>query len=715
MAREEQSTAGDANRNPDGQTGPLYRLRQALFPGLTWGHVGYILLALATVLWAARAFYGPLQSQLFFAQATQEGAPTSVLWVSPDENVYHNFNLSRSTARGFFWHWSEGKGYAPQGAGHLYPLLLALGYRIGFTGNALMFWAAQLACLSLFVGLIAAKSLANGLHRSVPFLFPLALLGVGQQASAYFSGSSSSLFLLIWLCCAWLWQRLTKQKLEQRTLTATGLGLACALLIATNTNAIALAVLFVLGGVLACRLRGVPLRWQEFLALAIPVLTTAAGTTLLSALFETSTQQATPLAASLGAIHSAFGDVTIPFLGVKLQTAWLVWTLAIVPLFYRSARTSGLLLWSSLTVWVGLGEAIWPSNSTALPAIAWLCLLASLGIGLLASDALQSGADSVTTWTKRATLQLVAAIVCLGTLLVSQRAPFAQARWAFMNGGHEIYVRSLEQGRVLRNLPGATSIAVAEPGSLVYATDLPAVDLSGQGSSDQLPFEQAAALGAGGTLELLQQLPDSSRPALSITRAEQFADVNYSFGRQLLRIPTSSNTLQDLVVHRFSWAGLKGTDTPVERRSMDRVMGRVDFANLVSERKANVRLGATSLRVHSKLLPHPNNRQRQLWDAGRELSNGESTHVSLRGAAPQQKGRLVIRLAPHRQARLQVSSGKHELKVLNLSPTTSWKEVSLPLPLFVVAEPTKLTLRAEGGPVIVYSLWLLQRRSTQKQ
>src|SRR5579872_6903047 len=88
-----------------------------------------LLFAVWAAIWtlsSARAFYGYMLKQ------------TRGEWSAPLDDVFIHFDYARSTALGHPFEWVVGNGYSSGNTSILYPCVLAVGYRLGFTGAELM-------------------------------------------------------------------------------------------------------------------------------------------------------------------------------------------------------------------------------------------------------------------------------------------------------------------------------------------------------------------------------------------------------------------------------------------------------------------------------------------------------------------------------------------------------------------------------------------------
>src|SRR5690606_16202679 len=64
---------------------------------------------------------------------------------------------------------------------------------------------------------------------------------------------------------------------------------------------------------------------------------------------------------------------------------YLVWPLALSTLLFQQTRRTGIVIWLSILIWFCLvalnGQVRWQNERYTMPAVAWLLLLAALGMG----------------------------------------------------------------------------------------------------------------------------------------------------------------------------------------------------------------------------------------------------------------------------------------------------------------------------------------------
>jgi hypothetical protein len=146
----------------------------------------YLVFAALVTLAVARTFYGYMLLQ------------THGEWSAPLDDVFIHFDYARSTARGYPFQWSPGNGYSSGNTSVLYPFALALGYLAGFRAQALVVWAALVACISIFVVLLVAARLFASLSPWAKYLAPPSMFAVGALGWSLFSGMEVAFYLGLW-------------------------------------------------------------------------------------------------------------------------------------------------------------------------------------------------------------------------------------------------------------------------------------------------------------------------------------------------------------------------------------------------------------------------------------------------------------------------------------------------------------------------------------
>lgn len=722
----------------------------------------YALVAAAATLCVARNFYGSAFWQLdnavawalgdTFDPSNREALPK--VWSAPLDDVFIHFDFARSAARGMPFQWIDGNGYSSGGTSLLYPLVLSLGLLAGFRGLTLMHFAAIVAATSVFALLWGLRAAVARLPRATSYLLPFGVLSVGALDWSLFSGMEVAFFMAMWLTGFLAWNALVQTldadpvapagternkdgqaNLSQAraSLTPALLGLATASFLIAATRPEAASTIAVLGldaGYRVWRKRG--------MRSALVTLCAAGGPGALVLIVQAAVNYwYTGDSAAAGAIVKL--EMNNPLLTraqvvdaywfhLKYQimrvteyhfannswTGWLAWIAAALALVFPTTRRYAVVLWLSLIGWlltISLnGQVRWQNERYTMPAVAWLLIAASLGI----AGTLACAWETRRRWWTRLGIPALGAGLAIAFALGS-RSTMRDQRWFFGRASRNIFDQHIQAGHLLRVglRPQPHRVLVGDAGAMTYVSDLAGLDIIGLGGTFRLPFARASQWGVGASVELVQHLPMHERPDTMAIYPGWWNDLPLWFTSDLAaRVPVRGNVIcggATKVVYRTDFTSLDDAERPLSVRPDERVVDSVDFADLVSEREHRFELSQRAAGfVEMKKLTHPENPERDLWDAGRIVSPGLRESFELRGLAPKHPARLLFRVAPAGTAKVAVESGARRLGELQLEPSDNWTEVSLDLPGDAVMETMPIALHAlEGGPTL-YFLWVLQ-------
>jgi hypothetical protein len=698
--------------------GPVRALDRAL----------YTLLAAGVTLFVARRFYGYMLVQ------------TGGEWSAPLDDVFIHFDYARATARGYPFQWSEGNGFSSGNTSLLYPFVLAAGYLAGFTAQSLMIWAGLVACCSVFGLLLVLPRLFASFEPASKYIAPLALFSIGALDWSLFSGMEVALFLGIWGGALRAYVAVEDaagrdETIAESRFTAAArrweLGAWGALLVLTRPEgATSIAVLGIGAAHAVLLSRGRRAAVEVLARAALPSLLALSLQTALNRLF-------TGEVAANGAIvkltvynpfltprekldeylfllkYVVFRNVEYHFTDVA-PYGWITPALAALPLFASRTRKVALMLWASIGGWlliVALNAQVrWQNERYTMPAVAWLLVLAALGLALLVElRGLAREPWSVAGWLARA----VPASLALALFLRHQEPRMRDQIWFFGRACRNIRDQHLTAGRVLRKLPQRPKrVMVGDAGAILYASDLPGLDLIGLGGFHDLPFARAGVHGLGATLELLEHLPPAERPDTMAIYPSWWGDLPGWFGRRLVAVPVRGNVIcggAEKVIYETDWHVLGTGTLPRSLGPGERIADEVDVADLVSERRHDYRFPHPSAGfVDAKILPDPRNRQKDLFDAGRRIPEGRAESFKMRLAATR-KTRLLARSAPEHKTTVEVTvDGKH-IGRLELSPVDGWAEAAIDLPPLETERDVQITLTPiSGGDWVDHHLWAVE-------
>ena len=378
----------------------------------------YIVWTAVHTLISARSFYGYMLKQ------------TGGEWSAPLDDVFIHFDYARATALGHPFEWTVGNGYSSGNTSLTYPFVLALGWLLGFTGRSLMKWAAIVAAMSVFGTLLAARRLFletenDDWGRLSSYLLPPAFLGIGALTWSLWSGMEVSFFLATWAIALVAWLGMEERIRTGKRAGGWLLGLAGGLLVTTRPEAALTIGVFGIAAALRARSGrvGILLRVgiPGVVLLALQAAANKAFTGELSAngaivklalnnpfmtgeekyadwLFNVRYAALRNLDYHFAHIEGDRMSALVELLGPKApaplvylaRTAWwagvVPLVLAALPLCFARTRRIALVVWAQIVGWVVLvafnGQVRWQNERYVMPAVAWLLVLAVLGVAV---------------------------------------------------------------------------------------------------------------------------------------------------------------------------------------------------------------------------------------------------------------------------------------------------------------------------------------------
>ncbi|HEY8076823.1 MAG TPA: hypothetical protein VIF62_22005 [Labilithrix sp.] len=767
----------------------------------------YAIWAAATTLCSARLFYGYMLKQ------------TGGEWSAPLDDVFIHFDYARSTALGHPFEWTIGNGYSSGNTSITYPFVLAFGWLVGFTGRSLMVWAAIVAAVSVFGVLLAARRLfvegpRDDWGRLSSYLLPPIFLGVGALDWSLWSGMEVSFFLATWAIALVAFLRLdafarVPMQAKKIRRAAWLLGLAGALLVTTRPEAAATIAIF--GGAAAWA-HARASRWRGFgvlfgagapsvVALAIQsaankALTgewSANGAIVKLALNNPYMTAADKWDDWLGNVryavtrnldyhfahiegenmsaaldHEPFAHA-LDAIGLRgayeylARTAWwagvVPLALATLPLLFPRTRRLAAIVWAQIVAWFVIvslnGQVRWQNERYVMPGVAWMLILAALGVSVVFRRA----------WTKPnvATTLVVGALVVqtIGVLTRPPGPPHFRLSWALAFAGgalawalmrsrrarialvavavlfaydHQILKMRDQKwffGRAARNIRdqhltlGAFlgqetekphRVLVGDAGAILYESDLPGLDIIGLGGYHGLPFARAGVHGLPATIELLERIPASDRPDVLAIFPTWWGVLPIWFASDVIRrFPVEGNVIcggYEQNVYQADWS-LLGTGERIREipRGDLRVKQTVDVADLLSE-QANGYVfdhpanGWTEMRI----LPDPADPVHGLLDGGRRIAVGRGEHFVLSGVeGGVRPAHIVVRTAPENRTRVSVRVQGAEVGALDLDRGSGWLEAVVRIPPERVLAGATVELVNEGpGDFVDFHVWVTQ-------
>lgn len=704
----------------------------------------YVLFAATATLVAARTFYSYMLIQ------------TGGEWSAPLDDVFIHFDYARATARGHPFEWSEGNGYSSGNTSLLYPFALAVGYRLGFTQQHLMVWAAIVACFSVLALLLVARRLFRQLPAWSKYLAPPILLGIGALEWNLWSGMEVAFFLGIWAITFRSADRRC-QRIEQDFDAAPApprgpdqhlrgpdpegemhafgrweLGFWGAVLVATRPEAAtSIAVLGITVAVVYTRRSGFRAGAIELLRSGLPsvvllvvqsitnrLLTgewSASGTIVKLAWFNPYMPIQDKLAEYRFLLEYVIRrNVEHHFTTVPLW-GWLVPLVGAVPLVSRATRRNAIVLWACALSWLALvatnGQVRWQNERYTMPAVAWVLLLAAMGVAVLIKDwGVKRGAPAVLGFGRLARIAVMAGLV-VG--FWHYQAPCMRDQiWFFGRACRNIRDQHVTAGRLLSRMnPRPRRILMGDAGALAYASDLPGLDIIGLGGYHNLPFARAGVHGLGASLELIERMPREDWPDIMAIYASWWGDLPTWFGKHLLDVPVRGNVIcggAEKSIYRTDWSALGTGAEPRTLRTRERIVDELDVADLVSEKEHEYEFphpGAGF--VDAKVLGDPADAKKDMFDAGRRIPGGRSERFRLRGA-PDLAGRLILRTTAEHALNLKVTFDGNPPRMVGVPASDGWQELSVDVPI-TGRSAIDVELGADPGPDWVdYHVWLVQ-------
>ncbi|MDX2054956.1 MAG: hypothetical protein SFV15_21315 [Polyangiaceae bacterium] len=699
----------------------------------------YALFAGTCVLLAACWFYSSMRLQTLYSIAWDDPRFSSWIeggreprmgpWSAPLDDVFIHFDFARSIARGHPFEWSVGNGYSSGDTSLLYPFVLAIGYLLGFHGN-LMYFAALVACVSVFAGLLAARQMYLSLPRYTSYVAPIVLLSVGALNWSFFSGMEVAFFLGLWGAAFTIWDHACRSSRESGVPWGAlfALGLANALLVGTRPEAVTCVAVLSISVTLALWNKLNVSRGLGVLACAVlPGAIVVLGQSLANYIFTGETAAAGAIAKleihhpylTLREVWDSwqfhlvyqFNRVTNYHFSEAPRVGFIVWILAAIPLILPGTRRVALMLWVNIVLWGSVvalnGQVRWQNERYAMPAVAWLLLLAALGLAIL----LDLGVRGIVEQRASAVAAGVLGVAAVGVFATFQAARFRDQVWFFGRASRNIWDQHVAVGRLLRDQLKPERVLVGDAGAIPYVADLPALDIIGLGGYSDLPFARATRLGVAAAIELLERLPNEERPDLLAIYPSWWGDFPLWFGNEIAEVPVRGNVIAggaSKVIYSPDWSPLWLSDQP-HRLASGEVVDSLDFADLVNERahayrKPERKAGYVSM----KILTYADSPHAPVWDAGRVATPLESLQFSLKPLHTGKPARLVLRAAPIHPETFELRVNGQPIPTPTLSPSDAWQDIEVPLAQDVVAPTLEIELKSRTHTITWYHLWLVQ-------
>lgn len=686
------------------------------------------------VLYAATTFYGSLHRQ------------THGVWSAPLDDVFIHFDYARAIARGYPFEWSEGNGFSSGNTSLSYPFVLAFGYLIGFRGASLMTWAAIVACLSTLGFFLAAARLTEPLGRWAKYLIPPAVLSLGALDWSLFSGMENAFHLGVWgLALTATLSIVGAAQGDGPAATLPSLrwrgwlaGAACALLFVTRPESVVCIIAFaVLAALAALRALGSGAALATMLRVGIPGVLALAVQSVQNRVF-TGEWSANGAIAKLG-INDPYMPAAEKWAEYKflleyvfkrnthhhfvetppddIGWSFIVPLVAMVPLLSKRTRPIAVLLWVSALGWLALvamnRQVRWQNERYTMSAVAWVLVLFAMGLSLILSRAYP---PRLGRWLGArepfvAALRFALALFFAYEWSLHQLPQMRDQIWFFGRASRNINDQHIVAGRKLVKL-GARRVLVGDAGALMYASDLPGLDVIGLGGYHDLPFARAGVHGLGASLELIERMPPGDRPDAMAIYPSWWGDLPTLFGKRIDAVPVFGNVIcggAEKVIYAADWSPLDRSGRPRVLAPGERVIDELDVADLVSEKAHRYAFPLPSMGfVDFHVLGDVLTPKRDLFDAGRVIPSGQSETARVR--APRGRGRLVVRTTVGKPVEVEVKADGRPLGRLTPAPARGWIEPALDLPAGL-PDHFELTLTPIGEEWLDCHVWILEGSS----
>ena len=759
--------------------------RSALFFLRRVDPVLYALWAAVQTIASARLFYGYMLKQ------------TGGEWSAPLDDVFIHFDYARATALGHPFEWTIGNGYSSGNTSLTYPFVLALGWLVGFTGRRLMIWAAVLAATSVFGVLLGTRRIVvegpkDDWGRLSSYLLPPIFLGVGALDWSLWSGMEVAFFLATWTLAFVLWWRLEH---DPRHVARNGwfLGLAGLLLVTTRPEAAFTIGVFGIAAALVHRRHRIGTLIRVGL---LPLVALVLQAVVNKELTGESSANGAIVKLALNNPYMTRGEVFDDWWGnaqyaslrnldyhfASIDSEWFAdakenidWTkgifwagvvpllFAFLPLVFPRTRRIAILLWLQILGWIAIvalnGQVRWQNERYVMPAVAWMLILAALGISV--SFRAVARARSRYPLSPNIVITVLLGALCwqiYGVLTRPPGPPDFRLPWMLaievgLFGWVVLRVRLARMaviavallfaydhqipkmrdqkfffGRAARNIRDQhlaigkylaeikpKRVLVGDAGAILYESDRPGLDIIGLGGYHGLPFARAGVQGLPATLELIERMPEAERPDVLAIFPTWWGVLPMWFTSETLRrFPVEGNVIcggYEQNVYRADWR-LLGTGDRIRTIPVGDTVVRaeVDVADLVSEKASHYRFdqpqnGFTEMRV----LPDPNDAKGDLFDAGRRIGYHRAEHFRVQGIVSGQKAHIVVRTAPEKRAYVSVQVDGALLGSIRIAPDDGWKELSYEIPAARVREAMEIDLQNDGpGDFLDYHVWITQ-------
>jgi hypothetical protein len=456
-------------------------------------------------------------------------------------------------------------------------------------------------------------------------------------------------------------------------------------------------------------------------------------------------------------------------------TGWglILPALACAALAAPRSRRMAALLWAQIVGWMVLvslnGQVRWQNERYLMPAVAWLLMAVGLGVSSLVRreprarptffvtvfvgamlvqmfGALTRPEGTIPTmrlaWSLAIAIgiaawlvlyvwpvRLVAVVAALALFQFHQTSKMRDQRWFFGRASRNIRDQHVTTGRRLREmsvhvpphdeLPGTVwrprRVLVGDAGAIVYAADMPALDIIGLGGYHRFPFARAGVNGLASTIELMEYVPPGERPDVMAIYPSWWGVLPTWFSKMVLdRVPAEGNVIcggYEDVVYLSDWSLLGTGNDPRTVPAGEAVRDEIDIADVLSEKRhAYVFPHPAGGWTEMKVLADPREGQGDVLDGGRRIAAGREERFIVGGkTAPAKETHLVVRSAPESATHVRVLVGDREIAAMDFVATEGWVERVVVLPADAVTTETPVRFVNDGpNDFIDYHVWATQ-------
>jgi len=721
--------AHSSHENQDRNVAAPTRLQKirTLEPYVYLVYVGICTLVAANSFFLARALHlqwaEAARTALDPTTAARHLAP--VWWSAPLDDTFIHFDFARSFAQFHPFEWTRGGGYSSGATSWLYPMLLAIGIGLGFHDQSLGSVADVLACVSVFAFFWAARRLFDDLPRWACYLLPWFILTSGVLGWSLWSGMELGLFFGVWglLCAFYVAHRESQHEVDDLA-SRRGMAIAGLLLVMTRPEALLCVGCFALYS--TGRLSKARLRCFGY------VLAPALGFTALRALVNLALTGSLADAGALVKLYTLrpfldsrevalkwldnvgfqFSRITVYHTADDALWGWQLWLLVLLAFIPKRTRSHVTLLVLQSFGWILLvaqNEYVrYQNDRYTMPAVLWLLLAVALGVGGALAQTKDASCRAHSGW--RTALAATAALLS-GSFLLHQFPRLNQQHWLFGRASRNIAEQQIRVGQLFRagQFGPVQRVLMGDAGAIPYFSELPGVDAIGLGGTHGLPFARAVNLGVGATVELIERMAPEERPDHFALYPTWWDLLPVWFGRPLEEIRIKGNVIcgaANKVVYEADWHGLDEYPRPSTLAPHSVIVDELDFADLVSETDHDFEVTSKhSGYVVMKVLPHPSDPNRELFDAGRLVFSDAKTRFFLHGFQRGQHASLVFRAAPNYRMAFRVSIDGRDAGRVEFEGGSGWQEAVLTLEPKHLRPSIAVELTAETSEHILYHLW----------